>query len=122
MKLIALAILIVFCSAIHANDCVEPTSIESEVVTIWPDADPSSGMYHVRAPQTLNGMELRLLVLSATMKGSDSDKEISLPLAIKTKGGLTGSYFYMSANWLNIRVAANYGEDLCIKLVAKLGM
>ena len=56
------------------------------------------------------------------MKGSDSDKEISLPLAIKTKGGLTGSYFYMSANWLNIRVAANYGEDLCIKLVAKLGM
>jgi hypothetical protein len=122
MKLIAHLILLVFSSAIYASDCAEPTSIESEAVTIKLDSDPASGMYHVRAPQKLNGMELRLLVLSATMKGSEGGKGISLPLAIKTKGELTGSYFHMPTNWLNVRVAANYGEGLCTGLVAKLSM
>jgi hypothetical protein len=56
------------------------------------------------------------------MKGSEGGKEISLPLAIKTKGELTGSYFHMPTNWLNVRVAANYGEGLCTELVAKLSM
>jgi len=122
MNLIAHLILIVFSSAIYASDCAEPSSTESGAVTIRPDADPTSGMYHVRAPQKLNGMELRLLVLSATMKDSKNGKEISLPLSIKTKGELTGSYFHMPTNWLNIRVAASYGEDLCTELVAKLSM
>jgi hypothetical protein len=122
MKLIAHLILIVFSSAIYASDCVKPSSTESRSVTINPDADSTSGMYHVRAPQELNGMELKLLVLSATMKGSESGKEISVPLSIKTKGELTGSYFHMPANWLNVRVAASYGEDLCTELVASLSM
>ena len=122
MKLIAHLILIVFSSAIYASDCTEPSSTESDAVTIKPDADPASGMYHVRAPQKLSGMELRLLVLSAAMKGSETGKEISLPLSIKTKGDLTGSYFHMPTNWLNVRVAASYGEDLCTELVAKFSM
>ena len=122
MKLIILVFLTVLYSGAYAEECVEPTSQESEAVTIAPDPDSASGMYHVRAPREFKGMELKLLVLSATMNGTEEGKEISLPLAIKTKGELTGSYFHMPTNWLNIRVAANYGKDLCTELVAKLSM
>lgn len=122
MKLIVHLILIAFSSLAYASDCAENSSTESEAVTIQPDADPSSGMYHVSAPQIFNGMELRLLVLSATMRGSETGKELSLPLSIKSKGGLTGSYFHMPTDWLNIRVAASYGEGLCTELVARLSM
>lgn len=122
MKLIILVFLTVFCSTAYAEECVEPTSQESEAVTIAPDPDPASGMYHVRAPREFKGMRLNLLVLSATMSGTEGRKEISLPLAIKTKGQLTGSYFYMPTDWLNIRVAANYGKDLCTELVAHFSM
>lgn len=122
MKLIAHILLIVFCGIVHANDCIEPISTVSETVKIYPDVDPDSGMYHIRAPQKVDGLELNLLVLSATFKGADSGKEISIPLAIKTKDEVTGSYFHMPTNWLNLRVAASYGENLCRELVANYSM
>ena len=122
MKLIILVFLTVLYSGAYAEECIEPTSQESEAVTITPDPDSASGMYHVWAPREFKGMELKLLVLSATMNGTGEGKEISLPLAIKTKGEFTGSYFHMPTNWLNIQVAANYGKDLCAELVANFSM
>ena len=122
MKLITLIFLSAFCSAVSAGECSEPSSRQHEAVTITPDSDPASGVYHVRAPREFDGMELKLLVLSATMKGTEEGKEISLPLAIKTRGELTGSYFHMPSNWLNVRVAANYGEGVCTELVAESSM
>lgn len=122
MKLITFIFLSMFCSVVSAEDCLEPFSQQHEAVTITPDSDPASGMYHVRVPREFDGMELRLLILSATMKEAKERKEISLPLAIKTRGELTGSFFYMSSNWLNVRVAAKYGEGLCTELVAEFSM
>ena len=79
-------------------------------------------MYHVRAPKIYNGMPLKLLTLTAQLKDNNGTHEIALPLAIKTKGSLTGSFFSMSSDWLSIRVAANYGENLCTELVATYGI
>lgn len=122
MRLIIFIFLSVICSGVFAVDCPESAPSEHEAVTITPDSDPASGMYHVRAPREFDGMELKLLVLSATMKGAEEGKEISLPLAIKTRGELTGSYFHMPSNWLTVRIAANYGEGLCTELVAEFSM
>lgn len=97
MKLITFIFLSMFCSVVSAEDCLEPFSQQHEAVTITPDSDPASGMYHVRVPREFDGMELRLLILSATMKEAKERKEISLPLAIKTRGELTGSFFICRA-------------------------
>jgi hypothetical protein len=122
MKLITFLFLSAICGGVSAVDCPESSSQRHEAVTITPDSDRASGIYQVRAPREFEGMALKLLVLSATMKGTEEGKEISLPLAIKTRGELTGSYFHMTSNWLNVRVAASYGESLCTELVAELSM
>ena len=122
MKLLTCIFLSALCSGVSAGECLESSSRKHEAVTITLDSDPASGMYHVRAPREFDGMELKLLVLSATLKGTEEGKEISLPLAIKTRGELTGSYFHMPSNWLNVRVAANYVEGLCTELVTEFSM
>ena len=122
MKLIAFAFLAALCTSAYSEECAQPTPQTNDAVTVTADADPASGMYHVRAPREFDGKELRLLILSATPRGAAKGQEITLPLAIKVKGELTGSYFHMPTNWLNVRVEASYGDDLCTGLVGRLSM
>lgn len=102
----------------EAISCITPHEIYDGSVTIKLDDDPSSGIYHVRAPKEYEGKPIEYLVLSAKSEGN----EIAVPLAIKSKNGKTGSYFYLSAKWLNVRVSANYEGSRCLSLVANLSM
>jgi hypothetical protein len=120
-KPIALLFLSAICTGVFAADCAEFSPSKHQAVTITPDSDPLSTMYHVRAPREVGGVELKLLILSATAVGVEEGNQISLPLAIKTRGDLTGSYFHMPGNWLNVGVTASYGEELCTELVGELG-
>ena len=122
MKLSLFTFLLILCNSAQANECPNPSSRISSNVTIKADEDSSSEMYHIRAPRIYNGMALKLLTLTAQLKDHDGTHEIALPLAIKTKGNQTGSFFSMSSDWLKIRVAANYGENLCTELVATYGI
>lgn len=101
-----------------AYSCAVPKIIEDGSVSIVPDEDVSSGMYHVRVPAEYKGSQIEFLILSA----SDGSNEISMPLSIKSKNSVTGSHFYMSSQWVNIRVSANYKGMQCTSLVAKLSM
>lgn len=103
---------------LYAEDCLNAKPLESSEVQIYPDSDKNSGMYHIRVPEKYKNLELKLLVLTA----ADGTKEISMPLAIKSKGSQTGSYFHMSPNWLKVLVTASYGNNLCLSLVSKSNM
>ena|GEM_PF-1666157 len=120
-----IAALLIFLSATHAalaEDCKNIAIPVSAKITIIPDVDTSSNMYHVRLPSTIGSDELHQLVFSAHEKVDGQLKEISLPLAIKTKGDQTGSYFYRSPGWLNIQVIGMYGKNLCTEITATLDM
>ena len=116
LKIITLIFALVLPSFVYA--CVVPNIIEDGSVTIAPDDDLSSGIYHVRVPEEYKGAKIEFLILSVS-KGND---EISLPLSIKTKGGITGSHFHITSQWANIRVSANYKGMQCTELVASLSM
>ena len=118
MKFSLISILFCLCTSLYAGECSEKESREHEAVTITLDSDPDSGMYHVRAPKEFEGKKLKLLILIATLNRSEG-KEIALPLAIKSKGDITGSYFHMPIGWLSVKVLANYGEKLCVELISK---
>ena len=122
MKIKILLIILIACQSTFASECEQRVSISSEEVSITPDKDRSSGMYHIRVPREFQGNELKLLILSAESTEGKEHLVISMPLAIKYKGNLTGSYFHMSSNWLKVRVAASYGKNLCTELVATLSM
>src|SRR5690554_2419339 len=55
MRLIIFIFLSVICSGVFAVDCPESAPSKHEAVTITPDSDPASGMYHVRAPREFDG-------------------------------------------------------------------
>lgn len=118
MKNILLAILIIVFIQSNVYGCIRTVEIEDGSVTIEPDDDPSSGMYHVRAPAEYEGASLNFLILSA----HDGKNEISVPLSIRSKAGVTGSHFHMSSKWVNVRVAASYEGKKCSELIAKLSM
>lgn len=103
---------------VGASACVTIHEINDGSVTIKLDDDPSSGMYHVRVPPEHEGKPIEYLVLSATTESN----EIAVPLALKSKDGITGSYFYLSSKWLSVRVLANYEGSKCSSLVAELNM
>jgi hypothetical protein len=102
LKVFVLIFALALPSFTHA--CVVPNIIRDGGVIITRDEDASSGMYHVRVPAEYKGARIKFLILSA----SKGDDEISLPLSIKSKDGITGSYFYLSSHWVDIRVSANY--------------
>ena len=114
---ITLIILIIIASN-FAYSCSVHNFIEDGSIKITPDKDKNSGMYHVRVPYKYNGNKIELLILSASMKSGDEKNNISVPLSIKSKDGVTGSYFYMSSQWANIRISANYEHSPCTELVA----
>lgn len=113
-----LALIITLVSPVSVLACVVPNIIEDGSVTITPDEDADSGMYHVRIPGEYKGAPLEFLILTA----SSGDNEVSVPLSIKSKDGMFGSHFYLSSSWVNIRVSASYEGMLCTDLVAKLSM
>ncbi|MBV1928533.1 MAG: hypothetical protein KUG81_03370 [Gammaproteobacteria bacterium] len=118
MKLKFIYIILALVLPSFTYGCAVPNIIEDGSVTITPDKDSSSGMYHVRVPGIYKGAQIEFLVLSV----SNGSNEISLPLSIKSKGDVTGSHFYMSSQWVNIRISASYKDMQCTELVAKLSM
>ncbi|GAB2895327.1 hypothetical protein ACCI51_04080 [Microbulbifer echini] len=118
MKLKVIALILATFLPGLAYSCAVPKIIEDGSVSIVPDEDVSSGMHHVRVPGEYKGAPIEFLILSA----SDGSNEISMPLSIKSKGGVTGSHFYMSSKWVNIRVSANYKGMQCSELIARLSM
>lgn len=109
-------------STAFAGDCEEVVTPESGELTITRDSDPATPMYHVRLPAIAQGLPLRHLSLSAWQKANGETHELALPLQIKRKGAITGSYFYLSSDWIQIRVTGSYGEDMCVELSSELGM
>jgi hypothetical protein len=116
LKIITLILALILSGSTYG--CAVPKVIEDGSVSIAPDKDISSGMYHIRVPGEYKGSQIEFLILSA----SDGTNEISMPLSIKSKNGVTGSHFYISSQWVNIRVSANYKGMQCTSLVAKLSM
>ena len=102
----------------YAFGCVTPNIIEDGTVTIMLDKDTSSGIYHVRVPEEYKGAPIKSLILSA----HSGDNEISLPLSIKSNSKATGSFFYMSSQWLNVRVTASYKGIDGTELIATLDL
>lgn len=122
MKIIALSLIMTFSSSTSANECSNKTVPVGAKVVITRDADASSNMYHVRLPKIIEGEELKLLTLIAQQNSDEKISELALPLAIKTKGNRTGSYFYVSENWLNIQITGNYGKELCTEISSIVDM
>jgi hypothetical protein len=118
MNLKTITLIFSFILSGSAYGCVVPKIIENGSVSITPDKDISSGIYHIRVPGKYKGSQIEFLILSA----SDGSNEITMPVSIKSKNGVTGSYFYMSSQWVNIRVSASYEGILCTSLIAKLSM
>lgn len=77
-------------------------------------------MYHIRLPLHIEGETLNLLTLSAQQEINGEIKELALPLAIKTKGDQTGSYFFISPNWLNLQVFGTYGKSRCTEITSSI--
>lgn len=118
MNLKIITLIFSFILSGSAYGCVVPRIIENSSISITPDNDINSGMYHIRAPGKYKGSQIEFMILSA----SDGNNEITMPLSIKSKNGVTGSYFYMSSQWVNISVSVNYKGMQCTSLVAKLSM
>ena len=79
MNLKVITLILAFFIPSFAHSCAVPKIIEDGSVTIAPDEDASSGMYHVRVPGEYKGASIEFLILSA----SSGDKELSVPLSIK---------------------------------------
>jgi len=105
-----------------ANYCEKVITPENSELTITRDSDPNTPMYHVRLPAIAQGLPLRHLSLSAWQEVNGQTNELALPLQIKHKDGITGSYFYLSSHWVKIKVTGSYGEDMCVELSSELGM
>ncbi|MCH8498977.1 MAG: hypothetical protein LAT63_10895 [Marinobacter sp.] len=108
--------------SVNADECKDLTSIEHDTVTVKRDLGLGFGMYQVRAPQRFNGMELQALIMSMAKTGSGQGMELSLSLAVSADGDFVNGYFHMPTEWLDIRVAATYGEGLCTELVTTFNM
>lgn len=105
-----------------ADYCERVITPENGKLTITRDSDPQTPMYHVRLPAVAQGLPLRHLSLSAWQEENSLKNELVLPLQIKQKGEITGSYFYLSSHWVKVKVTGSYGEDMCVELSSELGM
>lgn len=120
LKIITLVLALVFSGSVYS--CTVSKIIEDGSVKIYPDQDVESGMYHIRVPAEYKGSKLEFLILFVSIKSGEETHELSLPLSVKSKNGVTGSHFYISSRWINIRVSANYEGKPCVELIAKLSM
>src|ERR1022692_1982992 len=77
MRIAALPILFSMTNAAIAVDCQKTATPPSAKITITPDSDASSNMYHIRLPRVIGSDELYQLVFSAHEKVNGQIKEIS---------------------------------------------
>lgn len=103
-----------------AGECPEMVTPKDAALVIT--EDPDVPIYHIRLPQEVLGLSLKHLALSASQEANGQLDELVLPLEIKQKGSITGSYFYLSSAWAKIKVTGSYGEDMCVELSSELGM
>jgi hypothetical protein len=119
MRNIFVMVLIALSSSAFAQLCEQQREYVTSDVRVYRDEDKESHMYHVRVPPKYEGKELRFLVLTVGSNGSNALGELSVPMIIRKKGEVAGSYFYSSMERFYGFVTASYGDDMCLQLKSK---